>query len=148
MPKVPKGLVDAWSKFTHGPHIHKDAELLIHVGTNPDDPMDLGAEVELCMGEEMEKHVITKTCVVYIPPGLIHCPWTIKRVDRPWIMIDICQGPIHTEKPCPQIVPEKDRAKMHFSFDGYDEEGTKAALPKWVKMATPAKASKRGKNSK
>ncbi len=28
-----------WSKFSHGPHIHKDAELIIHVGTNPDDPM-------------------------------------------------------------------------------------------------------------
>ena len=37
---------------------------------------------------------------------------------------------------------------MHFSLDGYDEEGTKATLPKGMKMDTPAQANKRGKNSK
>jgi hypothetical protein len=26
----------------HPPHIHKDAELLFHIGTDPDNPMDLG----------------------------------------------------------------------------------------------------------
>ena len=145
--KPPKGL-GAWSEFTHGPHIHKDAELLIHVGTNPDDPMDLGAEVEMYMGKEMEKYTITKTCVVYIPPGLIHCPWIIKRVDRPWIMINVNQGPVHTEKSYPQIVPEKDRDKMLFVDDGYDDKGYRAVLPKGLKMDTPADVSKQGKKSK
>ena len=37
--------------------------------------MDLGAEVVLYMGPEMEKHVITKTSAVFIPANFIHCPW-------------------------------------------------------------------------
>ena len=46
--------------ISHGPHFHKDAEILIHVGTNPEDPWDLGAEVELYMGPELEKHTFTR----------------------------------------------------------------------------------------
>ena len=76
----------------HPPHIHRDAELLFHIGTNPDDPFDLGAEVELCMGKEMEKHIITRPAVIFLPKGFIHGPWTIKRVDRPWISMKVGQG--------------------------------------------------------
>jgi hypothetical protein len=44
---------------------------------------DFGAEVELVMGKEGEKHVITSTTFVYIPKGLLHCPLVFKKVDRP-----------------------------------------------------------------
>jgi hypothetical protein len=66
------------------------------------------------MGKEMEKHILTKSTVVYIPPNFIHCPWIIKRVDRPWIFIQINQGPVPTEKPYPQILPKEEREKYHF----------------------------------
>jgi hypothetical protein len=39
----------------HGPHTHKDPELLVALGTDPDNPKALGAEIELFMGTEMEK---------------------------------------------------------------------------------------------
>ena len=40
---------------SHGPHTHKDPEILAVLGTNPDDPFDLeGAEIEVYMGPEME----------------------------------------------------------------------------------------------
>jgi len=131
--KAPTGMpgLDAWGEISHGPHIHKDAELLFHIGTNPDDPMDLGAEVELYMGEELEKHVITESCVVYIPPGFVHCPWRIKKVDRPWLFIEVNQGPLHTEKSYPQLVSEEDRKKMLF-FDERYGEGTKIVLPEGI----------------
>ena len=51
--------VKSWDQIAHGPHIHKAAELIMHIGTDPDNPLDLGAEVEFCMGPEMEKHIIT-----------------------------------------------------------------------------------------
>jgi hypothetical protein len=107
-----------WGNVSSGPHTHEVAELLIHIGTDPDDPTDLGAEVEMCMGEEMEKHVITKSTVVYIPPGTIHCPWTIKRVDRPFIFLQILQGEF-TRKSYRELVPEEDREKMLFIDKGY-----------------------------
>jgi hypothetical protein len=72
MPTPPFGVAKWGSGLGHGPHAHKDAEILMHLGTNPDDPTDLGAEVELYMGKEMGKHVITRSCVVYIPLGLVH----------------------------------------------------------------------------
>jgi hypothetical protein len=105
----------------HPPHIHKDAELLMHIGTNPDDPTDLGAEVELFMGPELERHVITKSTVVYIPPNFIHCPWRPLRTDRPWIFIEVNQGPLHTEKLYPQVLPKEIRDKVDWS--SWKEEG-------------------------
>src|SRR3972149_9642985 len=47
----------------HSPHVHKDAEMLVMLGTDPKEPWDLGAEVHLCLGQEMEKHVITESCL-------------------------------------------------------------------------------------
>ena len=89
----------------HPPHIHKDPELLFHIGTNPDDPMDLGGEVVMYMGPELEKHVITKSCVIFIPPNFIHAPWKPVKTLRPWIFIEVNQGPSHTEKSYRQLLP-------------------------------------------
>jgi len=100
-----------------GPHIHKYGELLMHLGTNPNDPFDLGAEVELCMGKEMEPHLITRSTVVYIPANFIHSPWIVKRAWRPWIFIQINQGPMHTEKNYPQLLPKELRETMIFDPD-------------------------------
>lgn len=118
-----------WGEYGHGPHIHKDAELLMHIGTNPDDLTDLGAEVELYMGDDMEKHVITKSCVVYIPPGFVHCPWIIKKVDRPWVFVEVNQGPMHTEKSYPQLIPEEYKDKVLLLDEGYGGE-RKLVMPK------------------
>lgn len=105
----------------HPPHIHKDAELLFHIGTNPEDPTDLGAEVELFMGPEMERHVITKSCVVFIPPNFIHCPWRPIKTYRPWIFLEVNQGPRHTEKGYHQLLPKEVRDKVDLSF--FKDEG-------------------------
>jgi len=34
----------------HGPHIHQDPELLVPLGTDMNNPRDLGAKLEMCMG--------------------------------------------------------------------------------------------------
>jgi hypothetical protein len=62
-------------------HSHDYDEIIAFFGTNLDDPSDLGAEVELWLGDE--KHIITKSSLVYIPAGLMHCPLTFLKVDRP-----------------------------------------------------------------
>ncbi|MBN1190627.1 MAG: hypothetical protein JXA46_12810 [Dehalococcoidales bacterium] len=135
VPRVPDMPgVTSWDQMRHGPHIHKEAELIIHIGTNPDDPMDLGAEVEFCMGPEMEKHIITQSTVVYIPPGFIHCPWTIKRVDRPFILMQVNQEPKHTEKSYPQIVSPEEREHMMFLDEGYDSLEKKVRMPKGLNI--------------
>jgi hypothetical protein len=109
------------AKVGHPPHIHKDAEILMLIGTDPDNPEDLGAEVELQMGAEREKHIITKSTVVYIPPNLIHCPYIIKKTERPWVFVEINQGPYHTEKLFPHLLTDEERASVDWSK--WKEEG-------------------------
>jgi mannose-6-phosphate isomerase-like protein (cupin superfamily) len=63
------------------PHAHDYDEVICFFGTNPDDFYDLGGEAELWLGDE--KHSIRKSCIVFIPAGLQHCPLSFLRVDRP-----------------------------------------------------------------
>jgi hypothetical protein len=62
-------------------HTHDFDEVIAFFGTNPDDPQDLCGEVELWL--EDEKHMLTKSCLVFVPKGMKHCPLVIRRVDRP-----------------------------------------------------------------
>jgi hypothetical protein len=105
----------------HPPHIHKDAELLFHIGTNPDDPMDLGGEVQMYMGPEMEKHVFDKSTVIWIPPNFIHSPWKPLKTTRPWIFIEVNQGPVHTEKSFRQLLPTELREAIPWDKMWLDE---------------------------
>jgi len=70
-------------------HTHNFHEVLAWYGGNPDDPDDFGAEVEFHMGPELVKYVFTRPTVVYLPPGLPHCPLEITRVDSPIIQLEI-----------------------------------------------------------
>lgn len=69
-------------------HAHAYDQFLFFLGGNPADMGDFGAEVELCLGEEQEKQLITTTSAVHIPKGLIHGPLIYRRVDRPIIFVD------------------------------------------------------------
>ncbi len=90
----------------HPPHIHREAEILFHIGTNPEDPSELGAEVVIYMGPELERHVINRSTVVYIPPNFIHCPWNVARTWKPWIHLEFHQSALPSEKGYWQILPE------------------------------------------
>jgi hypothetical protein len=74
-------------------HAHDFQEVLCFFGGNPLDITDFGAEVEVQLGPEHEKHTITKSSCVSIPPNLLHCPLNIKRVDRPIIFLEISNSP-------------------------------------------------------
>jgi len=105
----------------HPPHIHKDGELLIHLGTDPEHPEDLGGDCEIFLGPEQERHVFNKTCVIYIPPLFIHAPWKPMNTRRPWIFVEVNQGPRHTEKLYPQVLSKEVRDKI--DWKRWKEEG-------------------------
>jgi hypothetical protein len=44
----------------------------------------LGGEVEIALGDEWEKHVITTSAIICLPRGVAHCPVYVKRVERPF----------------------------------------------------------------
>jgi hypothetical protein len=63
------------------PHVHDTDEIIGFFGSNPDDPYDLGGEIEIWL--EDEKHIINRTAMLFVPAGMKHCPLVIRRVDRP-----------------------------------------------------------------
>jgi hypothetical protein len=65
-------------------HVHKADEVLIYVGTDPDNMDYLGAEIEFDMGKEHEKHLINQPTVIICPAGTPHEPQVTRWVDRPY----------------------------------------------------------------
>jgi hypothetical protein len=76
-------------------HAHDYDQFLFFLGGNPANMGDFGAEVDLWLGEEQEKHVIKVTSVVHIPRGLIHGPLIYRKVDKPIIFVDAFLAPIY-----------------------------------------------------
>jgi thiosulfate/3-mercaptopyruvate sulfurtransferase len=67
--------------FADKPHVHATDEIIGFFGSNPDDPYDLGGQVEIWL--EDEKHVLGRSCMIFVPAGVKHCPLAVVRVDRP-----------------------------------------------------------------
>jgi hypothetical protein len=74
-------------------HYHNHHEVLMWLGATPDKPLDFGAEIHFCFGEELEEHVFTKPTYVVLPPNLVHCPMEIVNVERPIIQIEMMFAP-------------------------------------------------------
>jgi len=64
------------------PHTHDFDEVLAFIGNDPDNLGDLGGQVEQTIAGET--HIITKSCVIFVPKGTVHGPLVIRRVDRPF----------------------------------------------------------------
>ena len=62
-------------------HVHDADELIGFIGSNPDDPYDLGGEIEVTV--DGETFTLTRSTLVFAPAGVPHMPLSIKRVDRP-----------------------------------------------------------------
>jgi hypothetical protein len=107
----------------HGPHAHKNAKVLALLGMDPDDPNDLGAEIDICMGEEMEKHTITRSTLVYIPAHFVHCPIAYRNVRRPFLFIQSQYAPKLTEISYKKLLSERERENMiFFELDGHQTD--------------------------
>lgn len=70
-------------------HSHDFHELLCFIGGNPENIDDLGAEISICLGDELEEHIITSATVVSLPPGLKHGPIKVKKIDKPFVFLEV-----------------------------------------------------------
>ena len=98
----------------HGPHIHQDAELLVALGTDMENPRDLGAKIEMCMGPEMESHIITESTMIWVPAKFVHAPFRILEVTRPFLFIQCQYAPKLTETGLKKLVKQEMQDKMVF----------------------------------
>ena len=74
-------------------HVHDFDEVIGFLGGNPEDVKDLGAEIEVTLGEEEEKHIVKTASIVRIPKGLRHGPFNFKRVDKPIVFMNVTLSP-------------------------------------------------------
>lgn len=81
---------------------HKDIghdHLFCFLGTDPDDPTDLGGEVEFWLGEgeSIDKVTVTTSSVVYVPEGMGMFPMIWRNVKRPIVFCVIASEGIDKE---------------------------------------------------
>ncbi|MHB8104562.1 MAG: hypothetical protein ACYDG5_03370, partial [Dehalococcoidales bacterium] len=65
------------------PHKHEFPQYIHFFSANPNDPRDFDAEIEITLGEEKEKHIVTTPAAAYFPAGLLHGPIEFKKVKKP-----------------------------------------------------------------
>jgi len=71
---------------------------LVFAGGDPLNLDEFEAEIEISLGEENKIYRFSEPRVVYIPSGLAHYPLTIKKVDRPLMMLEITSTQIYPRK--------------------------------------------------
>lgn len=69
--------------------VHDYNEVTVWMGADTNDLSELGAEVELCLGEEKERHMSASSSAVLIPKGLPHLPANITRMNKPFLFMKI-----------------------------------------------------------
>ena len=73
-----------------GEHVHEYDEIVMHIGIDPNDPEDLGAEIIFYL--DGQPLTINRTSTVFVPKGVKHGPLVWKRVDRPHLEMTIMLG--------------------------------------------------------
>jgi hypothetical protein len=68
---------------------HDFVQIIGFIGTNPMNCREFDAEIEFCLGEEKEKHIINVPTVVSIAKGLLHGPIEITKINKPFIFLEI-----------------------------------------------------------
>jgi hypothetical protein len=66
------------------PHKHDCDEILFFISADPQNPDELGGEIEIALGDDWEKNSINTSAVICLPKGVQHCPMYVKKVDRPF----------------------------------------------------------------
>jgi hypothetical protein len=83
-----------WDIPDPNPHIHEHVhdfdEIVLHVGGDPDNPEDLGAEIDFYV--EGQCLTLTTTCGIFLPAGVSHGPLIWKKVTKPHIEMAIMLG--------------------------------------------------------
>ncbi|HSW59043.1 MAG TPA: hypothetical protein VLH15_11605 [Dehalococcoidales bacterium] len=99
------GMNMGWQVFSKPIHLEKEAhihdadEYLIFLGAElPDLFSSFDAEIDLWMGEEMEKCVITKPTIVYVPKNFSHTPLNFRKLNKPVLFSALLLAPRFTKK--------------------------------------------------
>jgi len=77
-------------------HAHDYDETIAFFGTDFKNPKDLCGEIELWL--EDEKFMLTRSCLIFVPKGMYHCPLVIHKVEKPIFHFATGPGLLYTQK--------------------------------------------------
>ncbi len=110
----------AWSYYSgvgkwageEGSHTHPAGEVLVFTGFDYDHPQDFGAEIEIDMGPEGEKHEINTPSIVIAPANFPHTPVVTRKLSKPFgflaiTLADEYQAKHTKQKSTPLLSSEK-----------------------------------------
>lgn len=63
------------------PHTHDSDEIIGFFSPDHENPYDLKSEIEFWI--EDEKFILTKSCMIFVPGGMAHCPLRLLKVGQP-----------------------------------------------------------------
>ncbi len=78
--------------------VHEFDQILCFMGGNITDIFNFKAVIEIYLGEEEEKYVITAPTIVHIPKGMPHGPLDFKEVPEPILFQNIMFAPTYIRK--------------------------------------------------
>jgi len=84
---------DARPLYRHDEHVHDFDELVGFLGSDPEDPYDLGGVIEIGIGGEL--HRLTKSSIIFFPKDLKHLPLSIIELHRPILHFSISLSPFY-----------------------------------------------------
>ncbi|MFC1837956.1 hypothetical protein ACFL1N_00145 [Thermodesulfobacteriota bacterium] len=72
------------------PHVHDYDEAIFFIGSDPQKPGYLGAEVTMAIGpDEEEKYTFSEPTAVVVPKGVPHCPMWTNKIDQPFLVMAV-----------------------------------------------------------
>ncbi len=71
-------------------HQHEDDEIVGFFGSDPSDPYNLNAEIEVTMNGET--HLLTRSSLIFCPANMPHMRISIKKVVKPVFHFSIMRG--------------------------------------------------------
>lgn len=80
--------------YRHDEHVHDFDELIGFIGSDPENPNDLGGVIEVGINGEL--HRLTKSSMIFMPAGMKHLPLSILELKRPIFHFSISMNPTYS----------------------------------------------------
>jgi mannose-6-phosphate isomerase-like protein (cupin superfamily) len=104
--------------YTEEEHSHNFDEAIGFIGSKGEkNPRDLGGEMEVWLGGE--KYLINKSCLIFVPKGLKHCPIRFNRVDSPILFFTFGLATAYSRIPT-KFQQDKSSERNYAKYISYD----------------------------
>jgi hypothetical protein len=82
-------------------HSHDFDQVLFFLGGDPKNTTDFDAEIEIFLEDKYE--LVNGASFIHVPAGIMHCPLIVKKVNKPFVFIDVTLAPSESDRPLSKL---------------------------------------------